>query len=238
MISAAIFLGVLVGLPIGKVIILRRLKALSQRRLTTLTTCSMICFDASSDHLPICLPALYVGTLFLTLPESLGRLLQGLFVIILTIKVAQVIQGIAAYGIRKWTDRTAKEDPTSAAMLKNMTWLTRFMIWTATILFVFDNLGINVTAFVASLGSVAWLLPWLPNPCWETRSARSRSSWTSRSRLGTSSLWRSTRYRGARGIQDHTHPQPRRRAADFLQQRPDQQSDQKLQADARAAGGL
>ena len=37
-------------------------------------------------------------------------------------------------------------------MLTNMIWLARFMIWTATLLFVFDNLGVNITAFVASLG--------------------------------------------------------------------------------------
>ena len=64
--------------------------------------------------------ALYFGTLSLTLPESLGPLPHGLFVIILTIKVAQVLQGITDYGIRKWTKQTAKEDPNSAAMLQ--TW--------------------------------------------------------------------------------------------------------------------
>ena len=37
-------------------------------------------------------------------------------------------------------------------MLENMAWLARLMIWAATLLFVFDNLGINITAFVASLG--------------------------------------------------------------------------------------
>ena len=37
-------------------------------------------------------------------------------------------------------------------MLKNVTWVARFVIWAATLLFVFDNLGVNITAFVASLG--------------------------------------------------------------------------------------
>ena len=43
-------------------------------------------------------------------------------------------------------------DPTSAAMLKNVTWVVQLMIWAATVLFIFDNLGINITALVASLG--------------------------------------------------------------------------------------
>ena len=37
-------------------------------------------------------------------------------------------------------------------MLRNVTWVVQLMIWAATVLFIFDNLGINITAFVASLG--------------------------------------------------------------------------------------
>ena len=152
LISAAVFLIVLVALPIGKAIILRRLKTLSQRTANDFDDLLHDLLRRIVGPFVYLFAALYAGTLFLTLPESLDRLLQALFVIILTIKVAQVLQGITAYGIRKWTEQTAKEDPTSAAMLKNMTWVARFMIWAATFLFIFDNLGVNITAFVASLG--------------------------------------------------------------------------------------
>ena len=152
LISAAVFLIVLVALPIGKAIILRRLKALSQRTANDFDDLLHDLLRRIVGPVVYLFAALYVGTLFLTLPEGLDRLLRALFVIILTIKVAQVLQGITAYGIRKWTEQTAKEDATSAAMLKNMTWVTRFVIWAATLLFVFDNLGVNITAFVASLG--------------------------------------------------------------------------------------
>ena len=54
LISAAVFFGVLIALPIGRAIILRHLKAFLRRRRTTLMTYSMICFDASSDRLSIC----------------------------------------------------------------------------------------------------------------------------------------------------------------------------------------
>ena len=152
LISAAVFLGVLVGLPIGKAIILRRLKALSQWTANDFDDLLHDLLQRIVGPFVYLFTALYVGTLFLTLPEGLGGLLQALFVIILTVKVAQALQGITAYGIRKWTEQTAQADPTSAAMLKNMTWVARFMIWAATLLFVFDNLGVNITAFVASLG--------------------------------------------------------------------------------------
>ena len=152
LVSAAIFLGVLVALPIGKAIILRHLRALSQRTANDFDDLLHDLLRRIVGSWVYLCTALYFGILSLTLPASLGRLLQGLFVIILTIKIAQVLQGIAAYGIRKWTEQTAKEDPTSVAMLKNVTWLVRLVIWAAMLLFIFDNLGINVTAFVASLG--------------------------------------------------------------------------------------
>ena len=152
LVSAAAFLGVLGGLPIAKVIALRHLKALAEKTTNDFDDLLHDLLRRLVGPLVYLFTALYFATLSLTLPENFDRLLHGLFVIILTVKVAQTLQGIAAYGIRKWAERTATEDPTSAAMLKNMTLVIRFMLWAAAFLFIFDNLGINVTAFVASLG--------------------------------------------------------------------------------------
>ena len=150
--SAGVFVGVLFVLPIARAIILRRLKAFSERTANDLDDLLHDLLRRVVGPVVYLFTALYFGTLFLTLPESLGLLVQSLLVIVLAIKVAQVLQRLAAYGIRKWTEQTAKEDPASAAMLKNVTWVVQLMIWAATILFIFDNLGINITAFVASLG--------------------------------------------------------------------------------------
>ena len=150
--SAGVFVGVLLVLPIARAIILRRLKTFSERTANDLDDLLHDLLRRVVGPVVYLFTALYFATLFLTLPESLGLLVQSLLVIVLAIKVAQVLQGLAAYGIRKWTEQTAKEDPASAAMLKNVTWVVQLMIWAATVLFIFDNLGINITAFVASLG--------------------------------------------------------------------------------------
>ena len=152
LVSAAAFLAVLGGLPIAKAVALRHLKALAAKTTNDFDDLLHDLLRRLVGPLVYLLTALYFATLSLTLPENFGRLLQGLFVIILTVKVAQTLQGIAAYGIRNWAERTATEDPTSAAMFKNMTLVVRFMLWAAAFLFIFDNLGINITAFVASLG--------------------------------------------------------------------------------------
>jgi small-conductance mechanosensitive channel len=96
--------------------------------------------------------ALYFATLALALPENLSRALRALFIIVVTVKAAQVLQGVVTEGIRRWSDWTAREDPTAASMLKNISWAAAFLIWVATVLFVLSNLGINVTAGLAGLG--------------------------------------------------------------------------------------
>jgi small-conductance mechanosensitive channel len=152
LVSAAVFLGVLVGLPIAKAIILRHLKAISQRTTNDFDDLLHELLRRIVGQLVYLSAALYCAALFLTLPDNLSRLLQGLLVIVLTVKIAQVLQGLTAYGVRKWAEHVTKDDPTGAAMVKNMDWLARLVLWTATLLFILDNLGINVTAFVASVG--------------------------------------------------------------------------------------
>ena len=152
LVSTAVFLGVSVGMPIAKRLVLRHLKTLTEATKNDYDDLLHDLLRRFVGPFVYLFTALYFGTLALSLPGNLNRLLYGFFVVILAIKVAQILQEIARYGIRKWTERTVKDDPTSAAMLKNMTWVVRIMIWAATLLFIFDNLGVNITAFVASLG--------------------------------------------------------------------------------------
>ena len=152
LVSAAVFLGVSVGMPIAKRVVLRHLKTFTEATKNDYDDLFHDLLRRFVGPFVYLFTALYFGTLSLSLPGNLSRLLYGFFVVILAIKVAQILQETARFVIRKWTERTVKEDPTSAAMLKNMTWVVRIMIWVATLLFIFDNLGVNITAFVASLG--------------------------------------------------------------------------------------
>ena len=152
LVAAVVFLGVFVGMPIAKRLVLRHLKTLTEATKNDYDDLFHDLLRRFVGPFVYLFTALYFGTLSLSLPGNLSRLLYGFFVVILAIKVAQILQETARFVIRKWTERTVKEDPTSAAMLKNMTWVVRIMIWVATLLFIFDNLGVNITAFVASLG--------------------------------------------------------------------------------------
>ncbi len=131
-----------------------------------------------------------------------------------------------------------REDPTSAAMLKNMTWVARFMIGAATFLFIFDNLGVNITAFVASLGigGVAVALAaqsvlgdgFSSFAIFMDKPFQVGDFISVGDLLGTvEQVFKTTRIRSLGGEQ-----------LIFSNSDPDQQSDQELQADERAAGRL
>ena len=152
LVSAAIFLGVLIALPIIKRFVLRYLKILSQRTKNDFDDLLHDLLRRIVGPLVYVFTALYFATALLTVQENIVRLLHALFVIVVTVKVAQIIQGIVAEGIRRWTEWTAREDPTAAAMLRNINWVVTFLIWATTVLFILTNLGVNVTAGVAGLG--------------------------------------------------------------------------------------
>ena len=150
--AVVVFLGILAGLPIAKRLLLRRLRALSQRTANDVDDLLHDVIRRIVGPWVYLVTAIYCGALFLTLPDSLGRVLQGLFVIFLTITVTRGLQEVATYGIYKWARQATDDNPAGGAMLTNVTWLVRLLAWTAGLLFIFDNLGVDVTVFVASLG--------------------------------------------------------------------------------------
>ena len=165
LVSAAVFFGVFGGLPIAKAIALRHLKTLAKRTTNDFDNLLHDLLRRLVGPFVYLFAALYFATLSLTLPENLSRLLHGLFVIILTVKVAQIFQEIAAYGIRNWAERTAKEDPTSAAMLKNLTLVVRFMIWRRhSCLSSTTSRSISPRSWRA-WASAGWPSPWPPRLC-------------------------------------------------------------------------
>ena len=151
-VALGVFLIVLTALPLIKRAVIQHLQALSKRTGNDFDDLLVDLLKTVVGGFVYLFTALYFATRVLVLPENLARTFQGLFVVVVTFKVAQILQGVALYGLRKWTKRTAKDDPTSQAMMKNMTIVVRLFLWAGAAFFVLDNLGINITAFVASLG--------------------------------------------------------------------------------------
>ena len=152
LVAFAVFLAVLTTLPIVKVLVIKRLQSLSKKTKSDIDDLLVDLVRRLVGPFVYLFAGLYFASLSLTLPESVAGILQTFFVILVTFKATQVAEFITVYALQKWTRQRLSEEPTTAAMIKNLTVIVRAGLWSAALLFVLSNIGINVTAFVAGLG--------------------------------------------------------------------------------------
>jgi small-conductance mechanosensitive channel len=97
-------------------------------------------------------PAVFLGTLALTLSPHLYALLRTLAVLALLLQVA--LWGTV--GIELWVSRERRrrlaQDAASATLIGSLNFAMRLVLWVFIALVALDNLGVNVTALVAGLG--------------------------------------------------------------------------------------
>ncbi len=96
--------------------------------------------------------SLYLGSHFLSLPDSLKQALSRLAVLVFLIQFA--IWGNALF--ESWRERVRRqkkeEDPASLTTYTALGFLVRLGLWTIVLLLALDNFGIDITALVAGLG--------------------------------------------------------------------------------------
>ncbi len=150
-IARGIFFAVIIGLWILKTVVVKRLRRLAERTATDIDD-FLIGLPRHVGPVTYFVLALYLATRSLVLPDNLERVIHILFVVILTFKIIQTAQEIAAFLLRKWAARAEPDDPTSAVVVTNMIKVLRVALWATGVIFVLDNLGIHVTSIVAGLG--------------------------------------------------------------------------------------
>jgi small-conductance mechanosensitive channel len=96
--------------------------------------------------------SLYFVSLSLHLGDQLRGVIRYALIIVLTIRFVFIFQEIVRYGIRKSYQRARPNDPTAEPLIKNLTNVVCWAIWAIGVVFVLDNLGINISTLVAGLG--------------------------------------------------------------------------------------
>jgi len=96
--------------------------------------------------------SVYMGSLKIVLPETTGYILKKAFIIVTLVQVAVLI----SYTINFWIEHYRKQKIASNAeavtTLTSVGFVLRMIIWTIFILIALDNIGINITTFIAGLG--------------------------------------------------------------------------------------
>lgn len=95
----------------------------------------------------------YVATQFLTLPAAMEKLVNRAFIGLIILQSGFWINRALVFWLRHRLTQGEPGDEGSRAMtLSLLSFLGRVTLWALVLLLILDNLGLNVTALVASLG--------------------------------------------------------------------------------------
>jgi len=146
------FLGLLLALSISKRFLIKYFSRIAKK--TTNDFNDFIATLLSRIGLPVfCVVSFYFAALPLNLSETIRVFIRYALVIVVTIRSVLLFQEIIKYGIGKaYRKRMKPDDPSVELMVKSITGITRWVIWVLAIIFMLDNLGINISTFVAGIG--------------------------------------------------------------------------------------
>lgn len=97
--------------------------------------------------------ALYISSFSLTLNDRLRSFITYGLIIVITIRIILILQDVVKYAITKsYRRRFPPDDLASDVMTKNLTLIFQWIIWAAGVIFILDNMGVNISALVAGIG--------------------------------------------------------------------------------------
>jgi small-conductance mechanosensitive channel len=150
LVALVAMIAVAAGLDALKSIVARRLGVRAARTTTRLD--DIVAATLRSTKLVVLgIVGLYVGASLLTLPAKVDLFIGRFAITALLIQVA--LWGDT--GLRTWllvTRAQRSEDPDRVTSSAAITFLVRVALWAIIALMVLDNLGVNITTLVASLG--------------------------------------------------------------------------------------
>jgi small-conductance mechanosensitive channel len=107
----------------------------------------------STNKALMCLVSLLIGLSVLDLPDRWAGRVSQLWFVALALQIALWANTAVSLGLRRHAARTATPGAsTVSAAATLISWGLRSVLWAVVLLAMLSNLGVNVTAFVASLG--------------------------------------------------------------------------------------
>ncbi len=131
---------------------LKRMSAISSRTSTRLDN-TVVEILGSTNRALIVLVSVLIGVGFLDLPDRWAARVSQLWFVALAVQVALWANKAVTLGLQRHATRVggSATAPASAAATL-ISWGLRTVLWTVLLLAMLSNLGVNVTAFIASLG--------------------------------------------------------------------------------------
>jgi small-conductance mechanosensitive channel len=129
----------------------RRLQLIAERTSTSLDNRLVEVIDRTSRLFTAVL-AVFIGSLVLSLPVKLEQGIGVALMLAVVLQVAVWTSFLARQLLEFYFRPKSDDDPGSLTALGLLTFLARVLIWSAALLVILDNLGINITTLIAGLG--------------------------------------------------------------------------------------
>lgn len=95
--------------------------------------------------------AIYIGLSYLTFSEKLDKVIDQLMVVVITIYVIRLLSSIIRLTLESYISQQ-ESGQEKLKQLNGIMLIFNVLIWAVGLLFLFDNLGYNVTTIIAGLG--------------------------------------------------------------------------------------
>ncbi|MCB9756907.1 MAG: mechanosensitive ion channel family protein [Candidatus Omnitrophica bacterium] len=152
LISLVVFLAFLVGCSVVKRFVIKHLGKLAAKTANDFD--DFIVNLISQVNWPVFIVvALYVSTSSLVLSDALRSAVRYALIFVVTIRIILLLQEIIEYSVNKvLSARLGSDNPSSKAMIKSVVWIIKWAMWALGVVFILDNLGVNISSLVAGIG--------------------------------------------------------------------------------------
>ena len=149
--ALAAFLAALALLHVVKNVGVTRLKAFAATTETDLDDL-LIAMLGKFQWFEYQLVAFLIASRYLTLSAGFNRGLKLVILMVFTYRAITIAQGLLTYWINKVAAKRELEGQARTSVVRSTQVIMRILVWVAAVLFVLDNLGINISAVLAGLG--------------------------------------------------------------------------------------
>jgi small-conductance mechanosensitive channel len=96
--------------------------------------------------------SVYIGSLKISLPETANNILKNAFIIVSLVQVAVLVSFTINFWIEHFRKQKVQSNAEAVTTLTSVGFVLRMMIWIIFILIALQNMGVNISTFIAGLG--------------------------------------------------------------------------------------
>jgi len=150
LVATGLFVLLILALRLFRRIVMWRLKKWSEKTKTTLDDFIIKVIERAVFPL-LNFGAFYLSVTTLNLSDKIHNLLHGISAVVITYFVLRFVISVIKYAIES---KMMKEDDTDAKLrqIKGIMVIIKIVVWILGMIFLLDNFGYDVTAFVTGLG--------------------------------------------------------------------------------------